>query len=250
MVFILKPGEDEKGLLQKIESFLALRGLNISKKKTKLTSTKNGFDFLGWHFVCQHNGKFRSFPAKGNFNSFRKKLKDVINCSHLDMTSRVIKASLIVRGWREYHKYCDMSGKFSLWSMMKRACKVFNTKGRNKYEAIRLMNIAFPKVPYSENGFINVKGSKSPFDGDLIYWSARNSKRYNNHTARALKRQSNTCISCGLKLIGEEAVQLHHVDGNHNNWNSSNLVAMHQSCHMNLHTSEQKSGDCKVSVAG
>lgn len=250
MIFILKPGDDEKELLLKIERFLSVRGLNMSVKKTKLTSTKNGFDFLGWHFICQNNGKFRSFPSKGNYKNFRKKLKGVINCSHLDIASRVTKAAPIVRGWREYHKYCKMSGKFSLWATMKRACKVFNTKTRNKHEAVRLMNIAFPSIPYTENSFINVKGNKTPFDGDLLYWSSRNSKRYDNYTARALKRQSNACISCGLKLIGEEDVHLHHVDGNHNNWISSNLVAIHQSCHMNLHASMQKSEDCKVSVAG
>jgi group II intron reverse transcriptase/maturase len=241
MIVILKPKDDQKEILGRIEDFLKLRGLNINQTKTKITPTKNGFDFLGWHFICQTNGKFRSFPSMENFRNFRKKVKDIINCSHLDIANRVSKAASVVRGWRQYHKYCNMSGKFNLWGMMRRACKVFNTKGRNKHQAAELMHRAFPEVPYSENRFINVKGNKTPFDGDIIYWSARNSKRYDNYTAKALKRQSNTCISCGLKFFGEEDIHLHHVDGNHSNWKSNNLVALHQSCHMNLHASMQKS---------
>jgi RNA-directed DNA polymerase len=169
MIFILKPSDNEEMLQDKIKDFLAIRGLNINHKKTKITSTKDGFDFLGWHFLCQNNGKFRSFPSKENFNAFRKKVKDVINCSHLDIESRVAKTAKIVRGWRQYHKYCTMSGKFNLWGMNKRACKVFNTKKRNRIVAQALVNRAFPTIPSSENSFINVRGGKTPFDGDLVY---------------------------------------------------------------------------------
>jgi hypothetical protein len=31
-----------------------------------------------------------------------------------------------------------------------------------------LIEKAFPAVPYSENKFVNVKGEKSPYDGDLV----------------------------------------------------------------------------------
>ena len=39
MVIILKPDEDAELLLEKISQFLAERGMNVSKKKTKLTAT-------------------------------------------------------------------------------------------------------------------------------------------------------------------------------------------------------------------
>jgi 5-methylcytosine-specific restriction endonuclease McrA len=43
------------------------------------------------------------------------------------------------------------------------------------------------------------------------------------------------CIACGLTFIGEEKVHLHHVDGNHDNWDKKNLVAIHESCHDYIH---------------
>ena len=53
MVFILKPQDSAEELLGKIEEFLAVRGMNPSQKKTKVTASTDGFDFLGWHFYVQ-----------------------------------------------------------------------------------------------------------------------------------------------------------------------------------------------------
>jgi group II intron reverse transcriptase/maturase len=50
MVIILKPKDDAKAILDKVSKFLAERGMKVSEKKTKLTATTDGFDFLGWHF--------------------------------------------------------------------------------------------------------------------------------------------------------------------------------------------------------
>merc|ERR1711912_183279 len=58
MVFILKPSDNAELVLSKIEKFLAARGLKVSEKKTKLVRATEGFDFLGWHFKVQTNGKF------------------------------------------------------------------------------------------------------------------------------------------------------------------------------------------------
>lgn len=49
MIIILKPKDDATKVLGKISQFLAERGMNVSEKKTKLTATTDGFDFLGWH---------------------------------------------------------------------------------------------------------------------------------------------------------------------------------------------------------
>lgn len=127
----------------------------------------------------------------------------------------------------------------SLWHINHRAWKVFNKEARlDKRLVSSLIQKAFPSVPYSENKHIMVKGNKSPYDGDMVYWSERNSKLYNDNTSKALKRQNHSCDFCGLKFIGEEKVHLHHVDGNHNNWKTKNLVAIHRSCHQYEHMSK------------
>jgi RNA-directed DNA polymerase len=239
MVIILRPQDDANAVLERISQFLAQRGMNVSEKKTKLTAATDGFDFLGWHISVQTNGKFRSVPSVDNFKAFRQKVKDIVNCSNYGAKVKAEKLAPIVRGWRNYHRYCKMdSSRFSLWHINNRAFKVFNKESKQNKESVsKLIHKAFPAIPYSENKFVNVRGDKSPYDGDLTYWSERNSKLYDGATSQALKKQNHTCGYCGLKMLSDERVHLHHVDGNHNNWKPKNLLAVHESCHDYHHMS-------------
>ena len=127
MVYILKPEDDAEKILERISQFLAIRGLKVSEKKTKLTATTDGFDFLGWNFKVQSNGKFRCVPSADNFKAFRKKVKAIVNNSNYGATTKAEKLAPVVRGWRKYHRFCKMdSSRFSLWRINNRAFKVFN----------------------------------------------------------------------------------------------------------------------------
>jgi RNA-directed DNA polymerase len=171
MVIILKPQHDANAVLDEIKEFLAQRGMEVSESKTKLTATTDGFDFLGWHFKVQNNGKFRSTPSVGNFKAFRKKVKAIVNCSNYGAEAKAKKLAPLVRGWRNYHKYCKMDGsKNNLYHIENRAFRVFNKEAKlNRYSSKKLLDVAFPAIAYSENKFVNVKGNKSPFDGDFDY---------------------------------------------------------------------------------
>ncbi len=240
MVVILRPQDDANAILDNISQFLAERGMNVSEKKTKLTAATDGFDFLGWHFKVQTNGKFKSVPSVDNFKAFRQKVKDIVNCPNYGAKDKARILAPIVRGWRNYHRYCKMDGaRNSLYFIEKRAFKVFNSeKKQNRHTSKKLLDKAFPAVPYSENKFSNVREDKSPYDGDLTYWSARNSKLYDGATSQALRRQNHTCGFCELNMLNDEKVHLHHVDGNHNNWKPKNLLAVHESCHDYHHMSK------------
>ena len=237
MVIILKPEHNAQKILDNIKEFLANKGMEISEEKTRITRATDGFDFLGWNFLVQENGKFRCVPSKENYQAFKKKVKTIVNSSNYGAEAKAQKLAPVVRGWRNYHKYCKMDGsKNSLWFTRDRAWKVFNKQAKlDKHSTTKLIEKAFPSVPYSENKFVMVKGDKSPYDGDIAYWSKRNSKLYDNHTAKALKRQNHTCGKCGLNLMPGEKVNLHHIDGNHNNSKRSNLMAVHESCHDYIH---------------
>ena len=243
MVFILKPKDSAEKILAEVEKFLATRGMEISQKKTKLTASTDGFDFLGWNFFVQkNNGKFRSVPSEDNFKAFRLKVKNIVNSSNYGAETKVSKLAPVVRGWRNYHKYCNMDGsRYSLWNLSHRTFRVFlKQKTINRQKAIRMVKAAFPNVGYSESKFVNVKGNKSPFDGDINYWSKRNSVLYDGATAKTLRKQNHSCGYCGLKFLDEERVELHHIDGNHNNWYSKNLLAIHRSCHQYIHMGKSR----------
>jgi group II intron reverse transcriptase/maturase len=241
MVIMLRPQDDADKILAEIESFLAARGMMVSAKKTKITATTDGFDFLGWHFKVLSDGRFKSYPSVDNFKKFRLKVKDIVNCSNYGSQVKAEKLAPIVRGWRNYHRFCDMSGsRFSLWFLNHRTHTVFNKETKNTRESsVKLVKKAFPTVPYSENKHINVKGDKSPYDGDLTYWSERNSKLYDDLTSKALKKQNHSCGHCGMKFMSDERVNLHHIDENHDNWKPKNLLAIHESCHDYSHMSKR-----------
>lgn len=243
MVIVLRPQDDANEILGRINEFLAARGMKVSEKKTKITAATDGFDFLGWHFKVQANGKFRCTPSVENFKKFREKVKNIVNCSNYGSKVKAEKLAPIVRGWRNYHRFCDMQGsRLSLWFLNHRTHTVFNKETKNTRESsTKLVKKAFPRVPCSQSGYVMVKGNKSPYDGDLPYWSQRNSKLYDGATSKALQKQSHSCSYCGLKLTSNERVHLHHIDGNHDNWKAKNLQAIHESCHDYIHMSKSLS---------
>ncbi len=240
MVCILKPKDNADKILEEIKEFLAIRGLKIKQSKTRLVSSTDGFDFLGWHFKVQTNGKFKCYPSADNYKAFRQKVKNIVNSRNYGAKVKAIKLAPIVRGWRNYHRYCNLEGsRFSLFLMAKRAWKVFNKEKKlNRYQVTALIKKAFPSVPHGENKFNNVKGDYSPFNGNLIYWSKRKSLFYDGTTAQCLNKQNHTCGQCGLKFVDDEKVQLHHIDNNHDNWKPRNLMVVHESCHDYLHMSK------------
>ena len=130
--------------------------------------------------------------------------------------------------------------RFSLWNLNHRTFKVFlKQETINRHQAANMVKIAFPNVSYSENRFVNVK-EKSPFDGDINYWSKRNSVLYDGATARILRKQSHSCGQCGLNFLDGDKVELHHIDGNHSNWEDKNLLVVHSYCHHSVHKSNSR----------
>jgi len=182
MIFFLKPQDDADKVLTKVSEFLRERGMEISQEKTKVTATTSGFNFLGWNFKVQKNGKFKSTPSKENFEAMREKVKTIINNSNYGAEVKATKLAPIIRGWRNYHRFCDMSNvRDTLWFINKRTFRVFlKQKKINRYKAESLVKKAFPTVSWAENRFVNVKGDKSPFDGDIIY--ARRESRMSRET--------------------------------------------------------------------
>jgi retron-type reverse transcriptase len=237
MVFFLDERDNAEAILEEIKQFLAVRGLNIKAAKTRLVKSTEGFDFLGWHFKVKPNGKFISYPSKDNYKALRQKVKKIVNNSCLGAEVKAKKVAPVIRGWRNYHKYCDLE-KFNLWALDNATFKRFNKeKNMNRNEAKALVLKAFPSITWSANRFVKVKGTKSPFDGDIHYWSERNSKLYDGTTAELLRKQRHKCGHCGLKFQTktDEKVHLHHIDGNHKNWKRKNLKVIHESCHDYIH---------------
>jgi len=255
-VFICKPGTDIQKLRQDIDKFLASRGLRLNKDKTEVRKATDGFDFLGWHFRVNSKGTFKSYPSHDNYMKIKTKIRETWLAKKTPTEVRLKRIASQVRGWRMYHRYCDR-GKQDLWAVNQWVYRKLKTekrrtskkeaeklrtkllrghakpKGAAKRQATKLeIEKAFPKVPWEVNAHVMVKGAASPFDGNTAYWVRRNSKLYTGPTADAIKRQKGKCAHCNLPFLEQMGpVELHHKDGNHNNWDNKNLVALHRPCH-------------------
>ncbi len=118
LVFIFKthPGTTAKGqIMGRIEKFLDARGLRIKASKTRIVKATEGFDFLGWNFKVKPNGKFISTPTKDSAKKVKAKVKETMKDSRFDLEERIALCGYLIRGWRNYHKFCDMSSN-DLWA--------------------------------------------------------------------------------------------------------------------------------------
>ncbi|WP_333188913.1 group II intron maturase-specific domain-containing protein [Microcoleus sp. B3-D7] len=122
-----------------------------------------------------------------NFKKFRQKVKKIVNNSNYGAKVKAKKLAPIVRGWRNYHQFCKLDGpRFNLWSLNNKTWKVFNKESKlTRYQVNHLIDLAFPKIGWHENKFVMVKGDKSPFDGDILYWTKRNSALYDGITSNS-----------------------------------------------------------------
>ncbi len=80
---------------------------------------------------------------------------------------------------------------------------------------------------------VKVRGAKSPFDGDWLYWGQRLGRDPLKlpRVTRLLKRQQGRCDICGLYFMAEDEMEVHHQDGNPKNNRYTNLALLHAHCH-------------------
>lgn len=232
MVFIIQPDECGQQLLKRVEDFLISRGLKANKAKTRFVSPLNGFDFLGWHFkVKRKNYKFVSYPSQKNRKQMISRIKTVLKDSRYKIEDRIKMIKTVYRGWWNYHQFCDMS-QVNLWSIRAWVYKYLrkSTKMLTKDILVHLDQI-FNGHSYRVNRHMAVRGDRSIYDGDLVYWSKKNSIRYSGPLASALKRQNYRCSSCNLMFKGDDWIELHHKNGKNNDFRLSNVEALHRCCH-------------------
>ena len=82
---------------------------------------------------------------------------------------------------------------------------------------------------------VKVKGNKSYFDGDVLYWSTRKGTHPElpNRVAFLLKKYKGRCPECGLMFVGDDLIEVDHTiskqDGGKDKFD--NLQPLHRHCH-------------------
>ena len=152
-IFICKPRADIQKLRSDIDEWLAQRGLKVNEAKTPAQARRSagvsrateGFDFLGWHFRVDSRGRFKSTPSRDAYKRIKEKVRKTWKDTGVpdksgkkrDTEFRLKAIGSKVRGWRNYHRFCDM-GNHSLWFVRQWLWKKLRKeKARTKEKEIR-----------------------------------------------------------------------------------------------------------------
>lgn len=231
---------------------------------------KVGFDFLGFNIrqypVGKHQsgksgqGKKLGFktiirPSKKKVALHIQRLRDTIDAYKTAPQAALIsKLNPIIRGWCNYYSRVCSKQTFSkcehilLFSQLRAWARYrtgnFNSKTLNKYWHYIEGRLTFSTrkgvklTPHSSIPIvrhIKVRGNKSFFDGDVLYWSTRKGKHPElpNQVASLLKRYKGKCPACGLLFIEGDLIEVDHkipkLDGGTDRFD--NLQPLHRHCH-------------------
>ncbi len=253
--------------------WLTTMGLQFKSSKTRITHTldeyegQTGFDFLGFTVRQFRVSKYRSHKRQSGYKTIIKPSAPAIQ-RHLDRIKGIVRAhrgapqaaliaelNPVIRGWAMNYRACVAKETFSkldhlvfeqLWHWAHfrhphqwgrwryaRYWKYINlrveftdgTSTLERYDDTRIVR------------HVKVKGDKSPYDGDWVYWGARLGRdpTKSPRVLKLLKEQRGRCGRCGLRLMTEDVLEVHHKDGNHNNNAWPNLVLVHAHCHDQMH---------------
>jgi len=84
--------------------------------------------------------------------------------------------------------------------------------------------------------YVKVAGSKSPFDGDFVYWNMRqlNSGSLSIRVGTLLRKQKAICPMCKKKFTSMDKMEVDHIIPKNKGGKDlySNLQLLHRSCHV------------------
>ena len=254
----------------------------IAHTLEKLNDQQAGFHFLGFEIRQfkvgkHHSGKTTAKKPLG-FKTIIRPSKETVKAHYqsinqwCDRMKAVNAAALIkqlnpiIRGWCNYQSPWHSKESFSkakhltwvrLWRWARRRHPKKSKKwiinkyfgGSTKWSFIykngenTLELLCHADFPASVK-WIKVEGTRTPYDGDVLYWSKRIGDNYQTidpQKSRLLKKQKGKCAHCGLNFKPSDHMEKHHVmkKSKGGNNHDKNLLLVHLHCHDQIHS-------CKV----
>jgi len=257
----------EEEILPLVESFLNVRGLKLSREKTRITHIEDGFDFLG-QTVRKYNGKLLITPSKESVLKFLRSIRSFTKANKMMVQHPLIEVlNPKIRGWCQYHRHVVSKKTFSkvrheLWKILWNWAtfrhpnkgaqwvkdKYFIHDGRSdwcfasKLQEPRMGKKRFitlydpARVPIRRH--IKIRSTCNPYDPiwksylerRAYFKNIREVKR--KQLDQVWKRQKGICEMCAEPLTVEGEWHIHHIkpqsEGGDNSL--SNLMMLHLTC--------------------
>ena len=179
-------------------------------------------------------------PSKDACKKHQSQIRDIIKKHKSSPQAQLIlELNPVIRGWCNYYKFSDAQTRNILTSqdyLVNQKLRAWgryrcgNLKdARNKYykkignrswifatregNANPLRLLLHTDFGSSSTEYVKVKGDKSPYDGNLIYWSTRMGRNPELPTSKAikLKKQKGKCNWCGLHFREGDIFEEDHI---------------------------------------
>lgn len=271
-VIVCNTKELAETMFEKLSPYLKLRGIKLSDEKTKISSTNEGFDFLGFNirrYQTNQGEKLFIKPSKDNIQKFKDDIKNICgNSRKLDTDSLIRILNSKIRGWGNYYRHVVSKRTFSnldsytwkrtflttkreynkhnILNMVKRYYKPDRT-GVSKSKWLFTSPISGEQltrmdwIPITRH--VKILYKNSPFDKNLeTYYHDRDIREFdaNNPLSKRkiAKKQYYNCTMCGHSLANnKEGLETHHIvpkaQGGKDSY--ANLKLVHISCHIDYH---------------
>lgn len=139
---------------------------------------------------------------------------------------------LKLRRWAKRRCGNSKDAHSKYWTTIENENWVFATRSG---DANPLRLLKHSQFSCSSTDYVKVKGDKSLYDGDLVYWSTRLGKHPEmpNYKAELLKKQKGKCPWCGLHFKDGDVIEEDHLipraNGGKDEWKNKQLL--HRHCH-------------------
>ncbi len=255
-----------------VEEFLAVRGLQLSEEKTRITHIDEGFDFLGWNFR-KYSGTLLIKPAKKNVKTFYRKVAETISSNKAGKQEDLIHLlNPMLRGWAQYHRPVVAKQAYTrmeflvfwrLWRWAKRRHPNKNADWVKKkyFHTVGERNWVFAAPMEQEDGskgllelyqisgtaierHTKIKGEYNPFDPTMEQYGEElrqkrmeRSKGYLKEWFTLYSSQEGLCAHCENALTDETGWHDHHLVYRMYGGSDalSNRVLLHPDCHRQVH---------------
>jgi RNA-directed DNA polymerase len=234
-----------------------------------------GFDFLGWTVRQFPAGKTRTGRANGyspplGFKTIITPSKEAVKRHtsavgelirkhrHASQGKLIKELNAVVRGWTNYHRTVAASRTFrscrrilflqlQQWAKSRhpnkngewRSNKYWHVDQGNGWIFTDQRSKLWDYTRTHIQRHVKVKGTASPYDGNLLYWSKRLSNHYmfSGLLGKLLQKQQGKCRWCGLLFQDEDIVEIDHITPKSKGGGEelSNKFALHRHCHDQRH---------------
>jgi RNA-directed DNA polymerase len=255
-----------------VEQFLADMGLHLNPKKTRIVHTLDhhngepGFDFLGFNIRQYRVGKthgmkpdgktpqgFKTLirPSKDAIRRHIAALRDIIR-KHRTAKQDVLIYALnpVITGWTRYYRTGTSTETFRtceyiLYRMLRRWAERRHLTKSKHWVSKRYWRNVGNKWRFGDNRVYiwlhpdthiqrhyKVRGTASPYDGNLVYWTRRLKQHPLNRTAESqlLQRQRGRCVECRLHFQDGDLWEVDHIDPRGGE-RITNKQLLHRHCH-------------------